>query len=210
MKQIGTTTEGNVIVEMTEQDITRIDEAIATITESAGKVGLLLAFRGQTQAEQYAEVTGAPVVEVVNVTPPPPAKVKAKVKAKVQPKTKAARHNYKSAIMAVMAGKGPMAVADVVAAYVASNGIAATKDIAEKIGKSLPSNPDVFERTGRAIYKVREAAVKTKPAPDMSLFNLDPATLDDEQLSRRLHQAKQLGRSDNAARMEFIKRKATA
>ncbi len=213
MKQIGITTEGNVIVEMTEQDISRIDAAIATITESAGKVGLLLAFRGQKQAGQYAEATGAPVAKVVKIAPPPPVKAKAPVKAaKPARKAKAAapaKGNWKDDLVAVMTGKGEMRVVDIVATYAHSKGVEATREIVKSIGKCLPSNKDVFERTARAVYRVREAeAVNPESAPDMSLFNLDPATLDDEQLSRRLHQAKQLDRKDNAARLEFIKRNA--
>jgi hypothetical protein len=217
MKQIGTTTEGGAIVEMTNDDIARMDAAIKQVECAMQRMTLLMVFGGQPEAP------ATPVRETTTRAEDPPippkvrpsklAKTKVPKKAKV---VKAGRgrnspRNWKNDLVAVMTGKGAMPVADIAAAYANGKGIAPTKDIVKSIGKSLPSNKDVFERTARAVYRLRDTpAVQPAAAQDMSIFNSDPAKLDDDQLSRRLHQAKQLGRCDAAGRMEFIKRKAQA
>jgi hypothetical protein len=77
----------------------------------------------------------------------------------------------------------------------------------------------VFENCGRGVYRLiapTAAVPKAKAADDgasveeAELMHADPATLTDEQLARRMQVVKRLGRNDQDARMEFIRRKARA
>jgi len=91
-----------------------------------------------------------------------------------------------------------------------------------EVGKALATQKDVAERVDKGLYqrvggKLPPMVVvdKKKAAPVVDLevelkplAALDPKVMTDAALRRRIGLVKQLGRSDQAARLEFISRSA--
>lgn len=77
----------------------------------------------------------------------------------------------------------------------------------DRVTKTLATYKKEFERVAKGVYRrIGAPKVRTLIVPVLAA---DPTTLTDEELSQRLRAVASAGQQDQAARLEFIKRKSS-
>jgi len=228
MKQIGITSDGQgLIVEISHKEAGLIGEGLRQIGILVANIMAGLPFMSSVAPTQPENAPG----DTDSATGGATAARKEQTRVKTQVKTKAPattpqtvkqpktskdqpKKSWKAILVPLMAGRGVMTVAEVVAAVAKAEGIEADASMIQRVGQCLAAktNRDAFERVGTGKYKVMPAVGEPENKPDQnaacSTVPSDPASLSDEALHTRLKLAARNNRNDEAARLEYIKRKS--